>query len=105
MFLKQLGIVLAIVFISLILFNLIRPYILKSKIKKIHIVMLLFIFAIVPPLFKVFYESIIFQYTQMILVSLATLAFVDMLTIEKMAKKKQVIGRPKPKPRRAKNNK
>lgn len=105
MFWTQLGIILAIVLISLVLFNFLRPYIFKYNVKKHHLIILLIIFFILPPFLGNLYKLPIVQWLQMIIVSLITLIFVDLISFEKINKKKEVIGRPKPKPRRAKNNK
>ncbi|KRQ88122.1 hypothetical protein ABG79_00291 [Caloramator mitchellensis] len=105
MFWYQLGIITAIVIVSVIIFNYLRPFLLKTNIKKSHLIILLIVLLILPPFLGNLYKAPVVQYTQMLLVSLTTLAFVDFLNIEKTNKNKKIIGRPKPKPNRIKDKK
>jgi len=102
LFWYQLGLITAIVIISVIIFNYLRPYILKTKIKKSHLIVLLVVLLLLPPFLGDLYKTPAIQYTQMLLVSLTTLSFVDMLNIEKANKKQKIVSRPKPKPNRVK---
>lgn len=101
---KQIVIILLLTGASLFLFTFLKAYIIpKYKIKKrylIIILVLLFLLPIISP--DLYVKNSGFQYTQVVLISIDFLTYLEVVKIEKENKNKPVIGKPKAKPNRIK---
>lgn len=101
--LKQIAIILVLVFIATWISAQIKKYILpKYKIKKVYVLIagiLLFIAYFV--LAWASQNNAIVQYTVLTLICIFMTTYVDMVRTEKEEKNKPVVGRPMAKPRRA----
>lgn len=97
--------ILVITIIAIFLFSLVRTYILtKYKIKKIYPLLIMIALLFLPLLLpKSFYQSFIVQAIQMLLVSLSFLTYFELMKMDKEARNKPVVGRPKKKPNRLKD--
>jgi hypothetical protein len=104
--------VLAIVIVSVFLFYAVKRYILsKYVIKRGYplalMILLLFvptILSLVLPQFVSVYRSLLFQIVQMVATSVSFLTYLEILKIDKERKNRPVVGRPKAKAGRVKNN-
>lgn len=100
-------IVLIITVLSLTLFNLVKKYVLtKFKIKKKYLFVFMIVVIFLPMIFpKAYSQSILLQQGMVMLFTVAMLSYFEIGKIERIEKNKPVVGKPKSKPNRVKNNK
>jgi hypothetical protein len=97
--------ILALTVLSLFIFYAIKTYVLpKFNIKKIYLLILTFILLIVPVFFPNLYNNILVQLVQMTAVSVTFLTYIELKKIETEKKNRPVVGRPKQKPNRVKDD-
>lgn len=97
--------ILALTVLSLFIFYAIKTYVLpKFNIKKIYLLILTFILLIVPVFFPNLYNNTIVQLVQMTAVSVTFLTYMELRKIETEKKNRPVVGRPKQKPNRIKDD-
>ncbi|EYE89251.1 hypothetical protein Q428_03715 [Fervidicella metallireducens AeB] len=96
----------AIAIFSIIIFNFLRVTLLKKyKIKKSVLFILMTFMLFMPLLFQKFYTSnVLIPYVQVIVFSVLMLIYLETAKIDRENKNKPVVGRPKAKPNRAKND-
>lgn len=96
--------VLAITFLSVFIFTFIRTHILsRYKVNKLYPLLIMIPLLLLPILFNNFFKNPIVQAVQLLLVSLCLLTYMEISTVEKNAKNKPIVGRPKKKPNRIKD--
>jgi hypothetical protein len=104
MFWRELLSIFIFAIISLLLFQLVRPYIInKFNIKKRYVFILLIILFILPTIFYKIYNYKIVTYIHFILVTFTVLYYMELARVERERKNRPVIGRPKPKLNRVKD--
>lgn len=97
-------VVVVIAIVSLIIYNLIKKFILEKLRPSKWLVLILLILSFFGPMFfQKFFNTIIGAGVFFALITILTLTFMDILKFEKIEKNKPVVGKPKPKPNRAKN--
>ena len=103
--LQMILIILVLTVISLFIFNAVKKYLLpKYNIKKRYLLIITFIFLVIPILLPSLYNNLIVQLIQMLLVSVTFLTYMELRKIEVEKKNRPVVGRPKQKPNRVKDN-
>lgn len=103
--LQMILIILVLTVISLFIFNAVKKYLLpKYNIKKRYLLIITFIFLVIPILLPSLYNNIIVQLVQMLLVSVTFLTYMELRKIEVEKKNRPIVGRPKQKPNRVKDN-
>lgn len=98
-------IILVLTVVSLLIVNVIKKYVLtKYNIKKKYLLIFTFILLVVPVFFPALYNNIIVQLVQMLAVSITFLTYMEIKKIETEKKNRPVVGRPKQKINRIKND-
>ncbi|MEG1415297.1 MAG: hypothetical protein RSC49_01710 [Clostridium sp.] len=103
-FLKQILIIFAIAVVALIVYNMVKPFIFsKLKLNKWVVLVLLIATFFTPALFPQLYANFITSTIFFILITILALTFMDLVRSNNPgAKTKEIVGRPKPNPKRAK---
>jgi phosphatidylserine synthase len=102
----ELLIIAVMVIISLVIFQGIRMYILpKFNISRKYVFIALLILIFLPFFLGKLYTYRIVQYAVMLGVSTTMLTYIEITRIEREKKNKPIVGRPKPKPNRIKEDK
>jgi energy-coupling factor transporter transmembrane protein EcfT len=98
-------VILVLTVVSLFIFYAIKAYILtKYNINKWYLIVLLFILLTLPFFLQKYYTYLVVQIAQMTLVSVTFLTYMEIAKMDREKKNRPVVGRPKQKPSRARQN-
>jgi TRAP-type uncharacterized transport system fused permease subunit len=98
-------IIVALTVVSLFIFYAIKTYVItKFNINKRYLLILVFVFLVVPVFFPSLYQNLIVQLVQMTVVSVTFLTYMELKKIETEKKNRPVVGRPKQKLNKVKSD-
>ncbi len=104
-FFKQVLIIFIIAIISLIVYNLIKKFILTKLRPNKWITLSLVVLVFFTPVFlPQVYQSFVGTAIFFVLITILALTYVDTVKLEKAEKNKPIVGKPKAKPNRANKN-